>query len=60
MPMPMPTPVFVQAFPRVSAWASPGGVGPWAAAPGRGNGWRGGRAFCWQAPLRTAVLFRSL
>lgn len=36
MPMPMPTPVFVQAFPRVSAWASPGGVGPWAAAPGRG------------------------
>lgn len=33
--MPGPPLVSVQAFLRVSAWASHGGVGPWASAPGR-------------------------
>lgn len=33
--MPMPPLVSVQSFVRVSAWASQGGVGPWASAPGR-------------------------
>lgn len=33
--MPGPPLVSVQAFLRVSVWASHGGVGPWAPAPGR-------------------------
>lgn len=32
----IPPPVSVHTFPRVSAWASPGRLGPWVVAPGRG------------------------